>query len=105
NFGLSISYPKKPEDFADIVRDIRSGRSVLICLETMEPSSIDIWLSYLYGAAVALDAQFERISEGIYTMLPMGVDVTSNCKEIYLARDNQERGREARVRPKEGFVN
>jgi len=89
--------PQKLGDLPNLVSHLREGRLVVASFEGAGETEMRSWLNFIYGAACALSCTAEMISGSIYLIAPQNVDVTSNLKEILLARDTQERGRETKL--------
>ena len=91
-----VFVPQKLEDLPELVRHLREGRLVVTSFDGTNDGDMQHWLNFIFGAACALDGTAQKISRSIYLVAPRNVDITSNLKEILLARDNQERSRDSR---------
>ena len=89
--------PGKYDDLPELVMHLRQGRLVVTSFDGASDGEVQGWLNFIFGAACALDGTAQKISRSIYLVAPRNVDITSNLKEILLARDNQERGRDGRL--------
>lgn len=86
-----VFMPQKMDELPELVRHLRDGHLVVTSFEGTPETEMRYWLSFIFGAACALDGTAQKISTYIYLVVPKNVDVTSNLKEILLARDSQER--------------
>ncbi|MCL2548133.1 MAG: cell division protein SepF [Symbiobacteriaceae bacterium] len=98
-----VFVPQKLDDLPELVRHLREGRLVVTSFDGTNEGEMQYWLNFIFGAACALDGTAQKISRSIYLVAPRNVDITSNLKEILLARDNQERGRDSRLSAIEDF--
>ena len=101
--SVVVFEPQKAEDFPLLVKHLREGRLVVVSFEGFQESEMRYWLNFVVGATYALDGGIQRISGSIYLVVPQNVDVISNLKEILLARDNQERGRDNRLGSRQDY--
>lgn len=76
-----VVQPETYEDAQEICDNLKSKKPVVINLEEMDSDTARRLLDFLFGAVYALDANIQKISNGIYLVAPYNVDIMGNFRD------------------------
>jgi len=76
-----ITAPEKVEDAGIVCDYIKSKKTVIVNLEGVMYENAQRITDFLSGACHALDGSIQRISNNIFIVAPMNVDLTGQFKE------------------------
>lgn len=78
---MEIRHPRSLEDRMIIGMDLKQRRTVTLDLTRLPDADARYFLEFVYGVIFALDATAEKVTEGIYLLVPRGVPVHNDDGE------------------------
>ncbi len=76
-----ITFPTNVSEATSISNALRDGKTCVVNLEGVEKSNAQRVADFLGGTAYALDAEIQRISNEIFIIAPVNVNVSGELKE------------------------
>ncbi len=76
-----ISFPSVVSDATSVCNSLRENKTCVVNLEGVDRSNAQRIADFLGGVAYALDADIQRISNEIFIMAPVNVNVSGEVKE------------------------
>jgi cell division inhibitor SepF len=74
-YKMVVMQPQKIEDAKDVADHLKSNESVIINLEHIALEEAKRILNFLYGSIYALEGTVQKVSYGIYVLVPNSVDL------------------------------
>ncbi len=95
---MVVFQPQTYDDTQTIIDNLKSGKPVIVNLETLNPDIAQRVLDFIGGAIYALDGNVRKVSKGIFLLAPEGVDIAGNFASDYAS--NSKQGRSPFTTPK-----
>ena len=95
---MVVFQPQTYDDTQTIIDNLKSGKPVIVNLETLNPDIAQRVLDFIGGAIYALDGSVRKVSKGIFLLAPEGVDIAGNFASDYAS--NSKQGRSPFTTPK-----
>lgn len=76
-----VVQPETYEDAQEICDNLKAKKPVVINLEEMDADTARRVLDFLFGSVYALDANIQKVSNGIYLVAPYNVDIMGNFRD------------------------
>lgn len=89
---MVVFQPQTYDDTQTIIDNLKSGKPVIINLETLNPDIAQRVLDFVGGAIYALDGNVRKVSKGIFLLAPTGVDIAGNFASDYTSNSREGRG-------------
>ena len=89
---MVVFQPQTYDDTQNIIDNLKSGKPVIINLETLNPDIAQRVLDFVGGAIYALDGNIRKVSKGIFLLAPSGVDIAGNFTSDYTSNSKEGRG-------------
>lgn len=81
NMQVVVSSPASLEDASDICMDLKDKKTIIVNLENVEYDTAQRISDFLCGACYALDGSIQLISDEIFIVGPVNVNITGQFKE------------------------
>ena len=95
---MVVFQPQTYDDTQTIIDNLKTGKPVIVNLETLNPDIAQRVLDFIGGAIYALDGNVRKVSKGIFLLAPTGVDIAGNFASDYTS--NSKQGRSPFTTPK-----
>ncbi|MEX1377637.1 MAG: cell division protein SepF [Eubacteriales bacterium] len=95
---MVVFQPQTYDDTQTIIDNLKTGKPVIVNLETLNPDIAQRVLDFIGGAIYALDGNVRKVSKGIFLLAPEGVDIAGNFASDYTS--NSKQGRSPFTTPK-----
>lgn len=79
---LVVMQPANFEEARDIANHLKSKKPIVMNLETVEKEVARRIVDFLSGAVYALDGNIQKVSNGIFLIVPYNVDIMSDMAGI-----------------------
>lgn len=89
---MVVFQPQTYDDTQTIIDNLKSGKPVIVNLETLNPDIAQRVLDFIGGAIYALDGSVRKVSKGIFLLAPEGVDIAGNFASDYTSNSKDGRG-------------
>lgn len=89
---MVVFQPQTYDDTQTIIDNLKSGKPVIVNLETLNPDIAQRVLDFIGGAIYALDGSVRKVSKGIFLLAPEGVDIAGNFTSDYSSNSKDGRG-------------
>ncbi len=89
---MVVFQPQTYDDTQTIIDNLKSGKPVIVNLETLNPDIAQRVLDFIGGAIYALDGSVRKVSKGIFLLAPEGVDIAGNFASDYTSNSREGRG-------------
>jgi len=89
---MVVFQPQTYDDTQTIIDNLKSGKPVIVNLETLNPDIAQRVLDFIGGAIYALDGSVRKVSKGIFLLAPQGVDIAGNFASDYSSNSKEGRG-------------
>ncbi|MDP2891755.1 MAG: cell division protein SepF [Bacillota bacterium] len=86
-FKVIVSQPMSYDETQTIIDNLRLRKPVIVNLEMLEVDTAQRVLDFASGAVYALRGNIQKISKGIFVLVPSNVDILGN-----VADDHKNRG-------------
>lgn len=73
-----VMQPQSFEEAKDITNHLKSNKPVVINLESVEKAVARRIIDFLSGAVYALDGDIQKVSNGIFVIVPSSIDIMSD---------------------------
>ncbi len=73
-----VMQPQSFEEAKDITNHLKSNKPVVINLESVEKTVARRIIDFLSGAVYALDGDIQKVSNGIFVIVPSSIDIMSD---------------------------
>lgn len=81
NMQVVVSSPESLEDASEICMDLKDKKTIIVNLENVEFDTAQRISDFLCGACYALDGSIQLISDEIFIVGPVNVNITGQFKE------------------------
>lgn len=81
NMQVVVSSPESLEDASEICMDLKDKKTIIVNLENVEYDTAQRISDFLCGACYALDGSIQLISDEIFIVGPVNVNITGQFKE------------------------
>lgn len=81
NMQVVVATPENLEEAAEVCEDLKDKKTVVVNLETVEHETAQRITDFLCGASYALDGSIQLVSNEIFIIGPVNVDITGQFKE------------------------
>ena len=88
---MVVFQPQTYDDTQTIIDNLKSGKPVIVNLETLNPDIAQRVLDFIGGAIYALDGSVRKVSKGIFLLAPEGVDIAGNFASDYTSNSKEGR--------------
>ena len=89
---MVVFQPQTYDDTQTIIDNLKSGKPVIVNLETLNPDIAQRVLDFIGGAIYALDGSVRKVSKGIFLLAPEGIDIAGNFASDYTSNSREGRG-------------
>lgn len=86
NMQVVVSSPESLEDASEICMDLKDKKTIIVNLENVEFDTAQRISDFLCGACYALDGSIQLISDEIFIVGPVNVNITGQFKEDLKAK-------------------
>lgn len=80
-FKVVIMQPENFDDAQEICDHLKNKKPIVINLENLEKEDAQRIIDFLSGSVYALDGNIQKISNGIFIIVPYNVDIMGDFKE------------------------
>lgn len=80
NVAMQIRHPRTLEDRMLVGMDLKQRRTVTLDLTRLPDSDARYFFEFVLGVIYALDATAEKVTEGIYLLIPRGVSFSNDVE-------------------------
>ncbi len=85
NMQVLVAAPKSMEEAGELCKQLKERKTVIVNLENVEHDTAQRISDFLCGANYALDGTIQLISNEIFVICPMDVEISSQFKEAVRA--------------------
>ena len=78
SMDIVVIEPKTFEDSMGIVKELKSRSTVIVNLQHLDNDCSQRVIDFVSGAAVAMDASYERVGSGVFIFAPINCSLSSN---------------------------
>ncbi|MGI6538698.1 MAG: cell division protein SepF [Caldicoprobacterales bacterium] len=71
------------DDTQNIVNNLKNRKPVIVNLESLEQDLAQRVLDFVSGAVYALDGTIQKVSRGIFVLVPSNIDIVGNIPEDF----------------------
>jgi len=78
--GMEIRHPRSMDERMVVGNDLKQRRIVTLDLTKLSELDARYFLEFVYGVAFALDAAVEKVTDGIFLIIPRGIAVHNDIE-------------------------
>ena len=86
-FKVIVAQPMSYDDTQTVIDNLRLRKPVIVNLEMLEVDTAQRVLDFASGAVYALRGNIQKVSKGIFVLVPSNIDISGNVSE-----DNKSKG-------------
>ena len=80
---MIVMQPQSLDDVQTVIDSLRSGKPIIVNLESLPNSTAQRLMDYVNGALYALEGNLRQVSRGIFLLAPEGVDISGNIASSF----------------------
>lgn len=80
-FKVVITQPDNYDDAQEICDHLKNKKPIVVNLENLEKESAKRVIDFLSGSVYALDGNIQKVSSGIFLIVPNNVDIMADIKD------------------------